>query len=54
MRISVKFYPELAAEFKLLLEEALRVDPGPAVRSRATKAMRTLDRQARTRTTTFR
>ena len=50
----VKFYPELAAEFKLLLEEALRVDPGPAVRSRATKAMRTLDRQARTRTTTFR
>ena len=50
----VKFNPELAAEFKLLLEEALRVDPGPAVRSRATKAMRTLDRQARTRTTTFR
>lgn len=49
----VKLYPELAAEFKLILEEALRVDPGPAVRSRATKAMRVLARQGRTAPTTF-
>ncbi len=47
-------YPELTAEFKLLLEEALRVDPGPAVRSRATKALRVLVRQARTGPTTLR
>lgn len=41
----VKVYPELAAEFKLLLEDALRVDPGPAVRSRGNKALRVLARQ---------
>lgn len=49
----VKIYPELAAEFKLLLEEALRVDPGPAVRSRANKALRVLTRQGSNDPTTF-
>ncbi len=38
----VRQYPDLAPELKLLLEEVLRVDPGPAVRSRAVKALREL------------
>ncbi len=38
----VKMYPELRDEFRLLLEDALRVDPGPAIRSRANKALRAL------------
>lgn len=35
----VELYPALGPELRLLLEEALRVDPGPAIRSRATKAL---------------
>ncbi len=46
----VKLYPELRDEFKLLLEAALRVDPGPAIRSRATKALKALERHLRTAT----
>lgn len=42
----VRHYPELADEFRLLLEGALRVDPGPAIRSRATKALRALRMEA--------
>lgn len=38
----VKVYPELSDELRLLLEDALRVDPGPAIRSRATKAQKVL------------
>lgn len=45
----VKLYPELAAELRLLLEDALRVDPGPAIRSRATKVLKELSRSLRTR-----
>jgi hypothetical protein len=37
----VNAYPELRDEFHFLLEDALRVDPGPAIRSRAHKAIRT-------------
>lgn len=40
----VKTYPELRDEFRLLLENALRVDPGPAIRSRANKALKALGR----------
>lgn len=39
-----RVYPELKDEFRLLLEDALRGDPGPAVRSRATKALRAMAR----------
>lgn len=35
----VKLHPELKDELRLLLVDALRVDPGPAIRSRATKAL---------------
>ena len=38
----VHLYPELATEMKLLIEEVLRVDSGPAVRSRAIKARKRL------------
>lgn len=38
-------YPELTDEYKLLLEDVLRTSPGPAVRSRAKKALRVLDRK---------
>lgn len=38
-------YPGLASEFRLLLEDALRKDPGPAVRSRTSKALKVLARQ---------
>jgi len=38
----VQLYPELKQEMTLLLEDALRVDPGPAVRSRAGKALKVL------------
>ena len=41
----VGLYPELSSEFKLVLEEMLRTSPGPAVRSRAKKALRVLDRK---------
>ena len=41
-------YPELASEFKLVLEEVLRSSPGPAVRSRAKQAFRVLDRKRST------
>lgn len=34
-----KTYPDLQHEFRMLLEDALRTDPGPAVRSRANKAL---------------
>ena len=44
----VKLYPELADELHLLVEEALRHDPGPAIRSRAIKAMRVLEHGKRT------
>lgn len=37
-------YPELATELKLLIEEVLRVDPGPAIRSRAIRARTRLTR----------
>lgn len=37
-------YPELQPELRLLLENALHNDPGPAVRSRATKALARLQR----------
>ncbi len=43
MRMVLK-YPELANEFRLLLEAVLRTAPGPAVRSRALKAFRVLNR----------
>ena len=36
-------YPALTNEFKLLLQELLRAAPGPAVRSRAIKALRVLE-----------
>lgn len=49
----VKLYPALAGEFQLLLEEALHVDPGPAVRSRANKALPMLARQVRNDPSTF-
>ncbi len=38
----VELYPELATEFELLLMDALRTDPGPAIRVRAGKALRAL------------
>jgi len=38
----IKLYPELASHLRLLLEEALRVDPGPAIHSRATNALTAL------------
>ncbi|MBZ0206433.1 MAG: hypothetical protein K8H89_08915 [Flavobacteriales bacterium] len=38
-------YPGLTSEFRLLLEDALRKDPGPAVRSRSSKALKLLARQ---------
>lgn len=41
-----KAYPELGEELRLLLEDVLRVDPGPAIRSRATKALQVLRRPA--------
>jgi hypothetical protein len=40
----VELHPELADEFRLLLEDALRIDPGPAIRSRAGKAMHRMQR----------
>jgi len=40
----VQLYPELATEMKLLIAEVLRVDPDPAVRSRAIKARKKLER----------
>jgi len=43
----VDVYPELADELRLLLDDALRVDPGPAVRSRATKALKALRKTER-------
>ena len=45
----VNIYSELADELRLLLEDALRVDPGPAIRSRATKVLKELSRSSRTR-----
>jgi len=41
----VKAHPELAPELRLILEDVLRVDPGPAVRSRAGKALHALGGQ---------
>jgi hypothetical protein len=41
----VALHPELADEFRLLLEDALRVDPGPAIRSRAGKALQWMQRR---------
>lgn len=41
----VKNYPELRGEFRLLLENVLRVDPGPAIRSRATKALKAITKK---------
>lgn len=38
----VQLYPELNQEMVLLLEDTLRVDPGPAIRSRAGKALKVL------------
>ena len=38
-------YPDLASEFKLLLEEILRVAPEPSVRARARQAFRVLKRK---------
>lgn len=38
----VQLYPELKQEMALLLEDTLRVDPGPAIRSRAGKALKVL------------
>lgn len=38
----VTLYPELADELRLLLEDALRVDPGPAIRSRGSKALKVI------------
>lgn len=35
----VLFNPELGREFELMLEDLLRNDPGPAIRSRASKAL---------------
>ncbi|MEZ4739899.1 MAG: hypothetical protein R2818_11240 [Flavobacteriales bacterium] len=44
----VRAHPALAPEFRLLLEESLRVDPGPAIRSRAKRTLKELARmQAR-------
>ena len=40
----VRAHPGLATEFRLLLEEALRVDPGPAIRSRAKRTLKELAR----------
>lgn len=48
MRLA-KLYPELADELRLILEDALRNDPGPAIRSCATKALKELSCRARTR-----
>ncbi len=45
----VKLYPELVDELRLVLEDVLRVDPGPAIRSRATKALKELAHSLRTR-----
>lgn len=39
----VRMHPALADEFELLLADVLRVDPGPAIRSRARKARAELD-----------
>lgn len=50
----VNQYPELSSEFKLLLEEMLRTSPGPAVRSRAKRAFRVLNRKKFTDPTTAR
>jgi hypothetical protein len=38
----VQVHPELGVELRLVLEDVLRVDPGPAVRSRATKVLKAL------------
>lgn len=43
----VRLYPELQGEFRQLLANALRTYPGPAVRSRAIKALTALDRSRR-------
>jgi|APTNR8051073442_1049403.scaffolds.fasta_scaffold02311_7 hypothetical protein len=45
----VHLYPDLIPEFRLLLEDALRVDPGPAIRSRARKALAWLGEHAHQR-----
>ncbi|MGV3636098.1 MAG: hypothetical protein ACO1NQ_00500 [Flavobacteriales bacterium] len=36
-------HPDLAPELRLLLEDALRTDPGPAIRVRATKVLNHLN-----------
>ena len=46
---SVKLYTELADEPHLLLEDILRDDPGPAIRPRASKALKELSRSVGTR-----
>lgn len=38
----VDVYPELAAELELLLMDALRTDPGPAIRLRAGKVLKAI------------
>lgn len=38
----VQAHPGLAAELRFLLEDALRADPGPAIRSRASKLLNVL------------
>lgn len=38
----VEVYPELAPELRLILEDVLRTAPPPAIRSRGTKALRSL------------
>ncbi|MFZ1658327.1 MAG: hypothetical protein WAT61_05895 [Flavobacteriales bacterium] len=43
MRMATR-YPDLAPELSLILEDALRTGPGPAVTSRARKALHTLAR----------
>lgn len=45
----VKLYPELGEELRLWLEDALIHEPGPAIRSRATKALKSLARDPRSR-----
>ena len=38
----VKAHPDLGTELRILLEDALRTDPGPAIRSRARNVLKSL------------
>lgn len=47
----VVLHPDLRGEFELLLEQAMHANPGPAIRSRARKAISLLHKETRQVTT---